>query len=145
MARNTWASNFGQSVKFGAIDAARDLNPAIRDLYDTNADYLKNISNLLGGIFRGQTKISESLEKLSPDAAKTIDVVQQAAAEGKARIKHGVKIGQFTTDDTAGAGDEFDFSDFDGGSFGGGGDEDFDFGDLNNLPDPDELMKGSSS
>lgn len=142
MAMNTWVTNFGKSVKFGAIDVARDQNPAITKLYDDNKEFMSSIASTLADIYSGQTKITKALEGAAPDLSKSMSAVQGGWDVAKKDAKTFFKTGKVAGYgfEGAGASDE-SFKEAgmemdDGFNFSG---DEFNFDDL---PDPESLMKG---
>ena len=88
MARNTWVSNFGKSVKFGSVEVAKELNPAITKLYNENKEFMTNLNNTLSDIMKGQGSILKSIER-----DETGKVILDAAHALKSDFKTFLKTG----------------------------------------------------
>ena len=124
-----WATNFGHSVKFSAVEMVEDINPALRDLVNTNKDFVSNVTDTIKDLRKGQFQIRRMLR------ASAIGKGLSKAAD---RLWTGDIYGESENDnDSTGLG--FDDMEL-------GGDSDYGFSaedlDLSNLPSPEEVAAG---
>ena len=158
MAVSSWVSNFGKSMKFGLIDMAKELNPAITNLYTQNSEYLSNLANTVRDIYRGQNRMSKLMERT--EAGKAIrDNVKDALLDLRDDFRTLRRTGKFRTENEssrrmearinkangwddieADTNMEMDMDSFND-DFDLGGDDAFSFDDL---PSPEDVKKSES-
>ena len=165
MAASSWIRNFGTSVKFGAIDMAKEMNPAITNLYTQNSEFFNGIADTVRDIYRGQSRMSKLMERTGLGKEQK-DMVKDALLDLKSDVKTFIRTGKFARKDDSSKRMEkylnkamgfedmdMDMSDMsvdmnmgDTDSF----DDNFDMGgdeslSLDDLPSPEELQKSTST
>lgn len=146
MAKNTWASNFGKSVKFGLINAAEGLTPGISSMFERNEQYFTNIVDTLRELKTGQTRVNSAIARTSPELAQTLSDIMNAGKTFGKNAQHFIKTGDIQgphqmpgADVEASIGDmkDLNLDDVKSDAFEKVDDELFNFDDL---PSPEEAM-----